>query len=136
MKEKLTPWSLKVAEYDRKFKVIDEAQNTIVAREMMQKDIKREFMSGLTKLDDIMEKMEIIIHGMMADDGKVEMDLVNLGTHDARTTQCDQNANNDMSYDDVCVCAIAWKEYKAGKGAGKKGPNGAGTWYRGKEVDE
>ena len=26
--------------------------------------------------------------------------------------------------------------YKAGKGAGKKGPNGSGTWHRGKGADE
>ena len=62
------------------------------------------------------------------------MDLVNVGTHDRRTLQCDQDVNNDMSYDDVC--AIAWTEFKAGKEAGKKGPNGAGTWYRGKGADE
>ena len=102
-----------MAEYGHKFKVIDEAQNTIVAREMMPKDIKRELMTGLMKLDEIMEKLEIIIHGMIADDGPVPLDLVNLGTHDARTMQCDQDANNDMSYDDIC--AIAWNDYEAGK---------------------
>ena len=100
----LTTYNLPRHHHSRKFKVTDGAQNTIMAREMMQNDIKRELMSGLMKLDEIMEKLEIIIHGMIADDGTVEMDLVNLGTHDARTTQCDQDANNDMSYDDVCVC--------------------------------
>ena len=75
LKEKLTPWSLKVAEYDHKFKVIDEAQNTIVAREMMPKDIKRELMTGLMKLDEIMEKLEIMFFGMIADDGPAPMDL-------------------------------------------------------------
>ena len=123
-----------MVEYDHNFIVIDEAQNTIVAKEMMPKDIKGELMTRLMKLDEIMEKLEIIIHGMIADDGPVPLDLENVGTHDARTTQCDQDANNDMSCDDVC--SIAWKEFKAGKGAGKKGPNGAGTWYRGKGVDE
>ena len=59
---------------------------------------------------------------MMADDGPVPMDLENVGTHDAKMTQSDSDTNNNMSYDDVC--AIAWKVYKAGKGAGKKGPNG------------
>ena len=39
-----------------------------------------------------------------------------------------------MSYD--YVCAVAWKGYKAGKGAGKKGPNGSGTGNRGKGADE
>ena len=64
----------------------------------------------------------------------VPMDLGNIGRHDARKTQSDQDASNDTSYDDVC--AIAWKGYKAGKRAGKKGQNGAGTWYRGKGADE
>ena len=100
----------------------------------MPKDIKREFLTGPRKFDEIMEKLEIIINEMMADDGPAPMDLGNVGTHDARTTQSDQDASNDMSYDDVC--AIAWKGYKAGKGAGKKGPNGAGTWYRGKGAGE
>ena len=39
-----------------------------------------------------------------------------------------------MSYEDVC--AIAGKGYKAGKGAGKKGPTGSGPWHRGKRTDE
>ena len=42
--------------------------------------------------------------------------------HDARTTQCDQDTNNDMSYNDGC--AIAWKGYKAGKGAGTERERG------------
>ena len=81
-----------------------------------------------------MKQLEIIINEIMADDGPVPMDLGNVGAHDARTTQSDQDASNDTSYDDVC--AIAWKRYTAGKGAGKKGPNAAGTWYRGKGTDE
>ena len=68
-----------------------------------------------------MEKLEIIIKEMMPDDGPVPMDLGNVGTNDAR----DQDASDDMSYDGVC--AVAWKGYKAGKGAGKMGPKGAGT---------
>ena len=39
-----------------------------------------------------------------------------------------------MSFEDVC--AIAWKGYKAGKGAGKKRPSGSGTLHRGKGADE
>ena len=39
-----------------------------------------------------------------------------------------------MSYEDVC--AIAWKGYKAGKGAGKKGLSGSGTWHRGTGADQ
>ena len=81
-----------------------------------------------------MEKLEININEMMADDGRVPMDLGSVGTHDARRTQSDQDVSNDMSYD--AVCAMAWKGYVAGKGTGKKGPNGAGTWYRGKGADE
>ena len=47
--------------------------------------------------------MEIIINDMMADDGPLPMDLGNVGTHDAKTTQSDHDVSNDMSYDDVCV---------------------------------
>ena len=49
------------------------------------------------------------------------MNLENVGTHDARTTQSDQDARIDMSYDDVCVRSHG--KGKVGKGAGKKGPN-------------
>ena len=101
---------------------------------MTPKDIKREFLTGPRKFDEIMEKLEIIINEMMADDRQAPMDLGTVGTHDARKMQSDQDASNDMSYNDVC--AIAWKGYKAGKGAGKKGPNGAGTWHRRKGAGE
>ena len=134
VKQKLTAWSLKVAEYEHQFKVIDEALKTFVAREMMSKDIKREFLTGPIQLDEIVEKLEIITNETMADGGPVPMDLGNVGTHDVRTKQRDQDASHDMSCDDVC--AIAWTGYKAGKGAGQKGPNGARTWYRGKRADE
>ena len=119
LKERLTAWSLKVAEYDHQFKTIDEALKILVVREMMPKDIKREFLTGPRKFDEIMEKLEIIVNEMMADDGPVPMDLGNVGTHDAKMTQNDFDTSNDMSYEHVC--AIAWKGYKAGKGAGKKG---------------
>ena len=73
-------------------------------------------MTGPRKFDEIMEKLEIIVNG----------------AYDPKTTQSDPDTSNDMSYEDVC--AIAWKGYKAGKGAGKKGPNGSGTeateWIR------
>ena len=69
----------------------------------MPKDIKREFLTGPRKFDEIMEKLEIIVNEMMADDGPVPMDLGNVGMHDAKMTQrCED------------VCAIAWKKYKAG----------------------
>ena len=74
------------------------------------------------------------MNDMVANDGPVPMDLGNVGTHDTKVTQNDSDTSNDTSYEDVC--AIAWKGYKAGKGAGKKGPNGSGTWHRGKGADE
>ena len=101
--ERLTAWSVKVAEYEYQFKAIDEAQRTFVVREMMPRDTKREFLKGPRKFDEIMEKLEITINGMMADDGPVPIDLGNVGTHDATTTQSDQDASYDMSYDDVCA---------------------------------
>ena len=134
LKERRTAWSLKVAEYEHQFKTIDEVQKILVAREMMPKDIKREFLTGPRKFDEIMEKLEIIVNEMMADDGLVPMELGNAGTHDTKTTQNDSDTSNDMSYEDVC--AMSWKGYKAGKGAGKKGPNGSGTWHHGKGADE
>ena len=81
-----------------------------------------------------MENLETIINEMMLDDEPVPLDLENVGTHDARMTHSDQETSNDMSYDDVC--AIDWKGYQAHKRAGKKGPNGSGTWHRGKGGDE
>ena len=83
----------------------------------MPKDIKRKFLTGPRTFDEIMEKLEIIVNKMTADVGRVPMDLT-----------------RRQSYEDVC--ATAWKGYKAGKGAGKKGPNGSGTWHRGKGADE
>ena len=71
---------------------------------------------------------------MMADVGPVPMELGNVDTHDTKTTQTDSHTTNDMSYEDVC--ATAWKGYKAGKEAGKKGANGSGTWHGGTGTDE
>ena len=134
LKERLAAWLLRVAECEHQFKAIDEAQNTFVVREMMPKDIKREFLTGLRKLDEIMEKLKMIINVMVADDGPVPLDLESVGTHDAKRTQSDLGTSNDMSYEDVC--AIAWKGYKAGNGTGKKGSNGPGVWHRGKGAYE
>ena len=44
--KELIVWPLRVAAYEQEFKVIDEAQKTFVVREMMPKDIKREFLTG------------------------------------------------------------------------------------------
>ena len=134
LKERLTARSSKVAGYEHQFKAIGEAQKTFVVREMMPKDIKLKFLTGPRGFDEIMEKLDIIINEMMADDGPVPMDLGHSGTHDAKTIQSDQDTSNDTSYDDVC--AITWKGYKAGTGAGKEGPNGPGRWHRGGGDDE
>ena len=123
LKEKLTAWSLKVAEYEQ-FKVIDEAQKTFVVREMMPKDIRREFLTGPRKFDEIMKKSEIIINEMMADDGPVPLDLGNVGMHDARMMQSDQDMNSDVSFDDMC--AIAWKRKQSRQRSRQTG-QGRGT---------
>ena len=47
---------LKVAEYEHQCLAIDEAQKTFVAREMMPKDIMREFLTRPRKFNEIMEK--------------------------------------------------------------------------------
>ena len=91
----------------------------------MQKDIKRQFLTGPRKFDEIVEKLEITVNEMMADYGWVPMDLGNVGVHDTKTTHSDSDASDDMSSEHVC--AIARNGYKAGKGASKKGPNGSGT---------
>ena len=64
---------------------------------------------------------------MMSDERPVPMDLGNVSGHDTKSTQGDSDMSNVMSYEDVC--AIAWKGYKAGKGAGKKGLD---EWTSGK----
>ena len=71
-KERLTARSPKAAGYEHQFKAIDEAQKTSVVWEMMPKDIKREFLTGPRKFDEIMEILEIIINEMMADDGQYQ----------------------------------------------------------------
>ena len=75
---------MKVAECEHQFKVVDELQKILVVREMMPKDIKREFFTGPRKFDEIMEKLEIIINEMMTDDGPVPMDLGNVVSHDTK----------------------------------------------------
>ena len=111
LKEKLAACSLNVAEYEHQFKAMDNAQKTFVVGEMMPTDIKREVLTGPRTFNEIMEKLEIIINEMVADDGPGPRDLGHVGTHDARKTQSDQETNNDISYDDVC--AIAWKRLQS-----------------------
>ena len=71
------------------------------------KDIRREFLTGPRKFDEIMEGLEIIVNEMMADDGPEPMDLGNVGMHDGKASQNDSDASNDMSHEEVC--AIAWQ---------------------------
>ena len=66
LEERFTAWSLKVAEHEHQFKAIDAALKTFVVMEMMPKDIKRGFLTGPRKFDEIMEKLEIIVNEMMA----------------------------------------------------------------------
>ena len=68
LKERLTAWTLKVAEYEHQFKAIDEAQKIFVVREMMPKVIKREFLTGRRKCVEIMETLEIISNARREDD--------------------------------------------------------------------
>ena len=113
-----------MAEYEHQFKAIHEAQKTFVVREMMPRDLQREFLTGPREFDEIMEKLAIIMFEMMAYDGPGPVDLGNVGTH-AKITQTDQDTSNDMSYEDVC--GIVWKGHKASMGTGKKGANGSGV---------
>ena len=46
-----------------------------------------------------MEKLEITVNEMMADDGPAPKDLENACAHGARWTQNDQDASNDTFYD-------------------------------------
>ena len=60
-------------------------------------------MTGPKKFDEIMEKLEIIINEMLADDGPMPMDLGNVSGYDTKTTQGDSDTSNDTSYEDVCA---------------------------------
>ena len=111
-----------MAEYEHQFKAIDEAQKIFVAREMMPKDIRREFITGPRKFDEIMEKLEIIVNEMMADDGPVPMDLGNVGMHDGKASQNDLDASNDMSYEEACVPLLGKGTKLAREQAGKDRP--------------
>ena len=87
----------------------------------MPNDIKREFLTGPSKYGEIMEKLEIIINEMMADDGPVPMDRFG---HEQRHVMRRR------------VCGRLERVQISGKGTGKKGPNGQGVWHRGKGADE
>ena len=81
LKERLTAWSLRAAECEHQLKVMDEAQRMFAVREMMPKDMKREFLTGPRKFDEIMQTLGIFINETMADDRPVPLDLGNVGTH-------------------------------------------------------
>ena len=100
-KEKLTAWSLKVAEKEHLFE-----ENNGEAHQAKQ------LRTGPRKFGEIIEQLEII-NATMADDGPRPTDLVSFGTQDARTTKSDQDASNDMPFYDVR--AVAWRRYKADK---------------------
>ena len=74
----------------------------------------------------------------MADDEPVPMDLGSVGAHDARMTQSDQDASNDMSYGDVrdSVERIqSWQRFRQernGRGIEEKEP---GKWASGERDD-
>ena len=57
LKEKLTAWSLKVADSEHQLKVIDEARKVFVVREMNPKYIMREFLTRPRTFDEIMDKL-------------------------------------------------------------------------------
>ena len=50
LKERLTPWSLKVAEYEHQFKTIDEAQKIFLVRE-----VPKDILTGARKRDETVE---------------------------------------------------------------------------------
>ena len=50
LKERLTAWSLKVAECEHQIKTVDEAQKMFAVREMMPKDIKTGVLDGTEKV--------------------------------------------------------------------------------------
>ena len=95
----------------------------------MPKDIKREFPTGPRKFDDIMEKLEMIINEMMADDGPTPTDLGNVCAYDAKTMQC-------WTWTRATTCTktcVPSRGREASKGAGKKGTEGIGnmaSWKR------
>ena len=53
--------------------------------------------------DPAIEKLEIIVNEMMADEGPTPMDLGYVGAYDTKTTQRD--LRNDVSHEDVCATA-------------------------------
>ena len=79
-----------------------------------------------------MEKLEIIIDEVLANDGPTPVALGSVDVHDAGMMQSDPDMGNDTSYDDMC--ATGWKGCTVGKGAGKKGPDGPGASRRGREL--
>ena len=134
LKERLTAWSLKVAEYEHQFKVIDEAQKIFVVREMMPKDIKREFLTGPRKFDEIMEKLEIIVNEMMPMMDQHRWTWV-MSVRATRRRHRVTRTRATTCHTKTCVPSLG-RGTRPEKEQAKKGPNGSGTWHRGKGADE
>ena len=128
---KLTVWSLKVAEYEHQFKTIDEAQKIFVVREMMPKEIKREFLTGPRRFDEIMEKLEIIVNEMMAGDGPVPVDLENVGVHDTKATQSDSDEQRHVIRRRVRHCLERIQSRQGSRQEGTEWIGNVASWERG-----
>ena len=87
LKEKLTAWSLKMTVNEHHFKAIDAAKKTFVVREMMPKDIKRKFLMGPRKFDEIMEKVG---DHHQRNDGR--RPTIANGSEECRYTRCENDA--------------------------------------------
>ena len=89
------------------------------------------FLTGPRKLGEIMEKLEILVNEMMADEGPLPVDLGSVGVHDTKTTHGESDTINDMSYEEMCV--ITWKVYKNRQGSRQEGTERIGnvaSWER------
>ena len=101
LKGMLTARSLKVAEYEHQFKVIDAEDVRVM--DMMPKNIKREFLTGGGKLTKLWKSWRSSSTKLMTDDGQVPMDPRNVGTHVARTLQMTRTRATTRRMT-MCVC--------------------------------
>ena len=103
----------------------NEAQKIFVVREMVPKDITREFLTGPRKLDENTEKLEIIVNEMVADDGPIPMDLemsVGMTRRRLRATR-----TRAMTRHTKTGAPSPGKGTKPAKEPAKREPNGSGT---------
>ena len=68
-------------------------------------DIKREFFICPRQFSEIVEKLEVIITEMIADDTSGPMDLVNINAQDSKSSFGDDEPRHGVSYDDTCAIA-------------------------------